>query len=271
MPRFEFSDGRSNKFWEITLNGNEYHVQYGRIGTVGQSSNKSFPDAATAKKKYEAAIKGKVKKGYLEISQTELAADEDEEAARLVLADTLQQEGDPRGTLIALQHRKEQVSGKERSKISTQERALFEEHQEAFLGIFATDGPKACFKCEWKLGYWDKVVIFSNYDHEDIKTGELLKAALKHPSGQQLRELQCGIPESVWDGESDWQQYIDIIADVGAPELEKLHLADDDDNAEISWCEIGNLGAIWKVIPKLEYLRIRGISIFPGDIDAPKL
>ena len=271
MPRFEFSDGRSNKFWEITLSGNEYHVQYGRIGTVGQSSSKSFANAATAKTKYEAAIKGKVNKGYVEISQANLTAEEDDEAARLVLADTMQQKGDPRGVLVALQHRIEQVSGKERATIKRQESALFEENKEAFLGVFAKDGPRECFKCEWKLGYWDKVIIFSSYDHEEIKTAGLLKEALQHPSGEHLRELQCGIPESVWDGESNWQDYINVITKVGAPQLRKLHLADDDDNAEISWCQIGNLDAMWKAVPQLEFLRIRGIGMSMGDIDAPKL
>jgi tellurite resistance protein len=51
MPRYEFSDGRSHKFWEITVEGDGYTVHCGRIGTAGQNSAKQFKDAATAQKK----------------------------------------------------------------------------------------------------------------------------------------------------------------------------------------------------------------------------
>jgi len=42
MPRYEFSDGASNKFWEITLNEKDVITHYGRIGADGQSTTKSF-------------------------------------------------------------------------------------------------------------------------------------------------------------------------------------------------------------------------------------
>ena len=32
MPRYEFSDGKSNKFWQIELSGNSFTTTYGRIG-----------------------------------------------------------------------------------------------------------------------------------------------------------------------------------------------------------------------------------------------
>ena len=40
MPRYEFSDGKSNKFWQIELSGNSFTTTYGRIGTDGQSTTK---------------------------------------------------------------------------------------------------------------------------------------------------------------------------------------------------------------------------------------
>ncbi len=36
------SDGKSDKFWTITLTGSQYTVQYGRVGTTGQSQTKTF-------------------------------------------------------------------------------------------------------------------------------------------------------------------------------------------------------------------------------------
>ena len=49
------------------MNGKEMTVRYGRIGTNGQSSVKSFADAATASKQAEKLIKEKTGKGYREV------------------------------------------------------------------------------------------------------------------------------------------------------------------------------------------------------------
>jgi len=37
MPRYELSEGTSNKFWEITLDGSAFTTVWGRIGTAGQT------------------------------------------------------------------------------------------------------------------------------------------------------------------------------------------------------------------------------------------
>lgn len=66
--RFEYSDEKSNKFWEITVNGNEHTVRYGRIGADGQTKTKEFADAEAAEKDAEKLIKSKTKKGYEEVS-----------------------------------------------------------------------------------------------------------------------------------------------------------------------------------------------------------
>jgi predicted DNA-binding WGR domain protein/cell wall assembly regulator SMI1 len=65
MPRYEYSEGSSNKFWEITLQGNDVVTRYGRIGAEGQSTTKSFKDAAEAKHAYDKLIAEKTKKGYV--------------------------------------------------------------------------------------------------------------------------------------------------------------------------------------------------------------
>jgi predicted DNA-binding WGR domain protein len=65
--RFEFSEGNSNKYWEITIQGTETTVRFGRIGTAGQTSAKSFADAAAAQQHAETLIKQKLGKGYREV------------------------------------------------------------------------------------------------------------------------------------------------------------------------------------------------------------
>jgi len=64
VRRFEFSEGNSHKFWEISSQGLGVTVRFGRIGTQGQSQVKSFADEAAAAKHVETLVKQKVAKGY---------------------------------------------------------------------------------------------------------------------------------------------------------------------------------------------------------------
>ncbi len=48
MRTFEFRDGRSDKFWNVEVQGPKLVVTYGRIGGKGQTQTKEFADAAKA-------------------------------------------------------------------------------------------------------------------------------------------------------------------------------------------------------------------------------
>jgi predicted DNA-binding WGR domain protein len=76
MPRYEFSEGSSNKFWEINLSGKSFTTTYGKIGTSGQTTIKTYKDNAEAKKEYDKLVAEKTKKGY-ELSDG--AADDDDD------------------------------------------------------------------------------------------------------------------------------------------------------------------------------------------------
>ncbi len=65
--RFEFKDGSSNKFWEISADDENVTTVWGRIGTDGQSKTKSFSSIALAEKEYDKLVKEKTAKGYVEI------------------------------------------------------------------------------------------------------------------------------------------------------------------------------------------------------------
>ncbi|WP_166871450.1 DUF4132 domain-containing protein [Massilia mucilaginosa] len=64
MRRFEFSEGASNKFWEVEQDGCEVHVCYGKVGTSGQRQTKTHPDQAAATVAIEKLIREKTGKGY---------------------------------------------------------------------------------------------------------------------------------------------------------------------------------------------------------------
>lgn len=64
--RFEFSEGDSQKFWEINLEDCRHTVRYGRLGTVGQTKTKSFASPSEAQRDAEKLVAEKLKKGYRE-------------------------------------------------------------------------------------------------------------------------------------------------------------------------------------------------------------
>jgi DNA ligase-1 len=67
MPRhFEFIEGNSAKYWEISSQGSEVTVRFGRLGTEGQTQTKAFADEAAATRHDEKLIAEKTGKGYVE-------------------------------------------------------------------------------------------------------------------------------------------------------------------------------------------------------------
>lgn len=66
VRHFEFVDGKSAKFWEISAAAEQVTVRYGRIGADGQTQTKIFADAAAAARHVEKLIDEKTSKGYVE-------------------------------------------------------------------------------------------------------------------------------------------------------------------------------------------------------------
>ena len=62
--RLEFNAESSKKFWEPRIKGQTLKVQFGKIGTTGQSHTKSFPSPDKALAEYRKAICEKLAKGY---------------------------------------------------------------------------------------------------------------------------------------------------------------------------------------------------------------
>jgi predicted DNA-binding WGR domain protein len=67
MRRFELSEGTSNKFWEIEVDGSSVTTRWGRLGTNGQSKTKEFASAAKAQAEHDALVREKTGKGYSEV------------------------------------------------------------------------------------------------------------------------------------------------------------------------------------------------------------
>lgn len=65
--RFELVAGTSNKFWEVSIDGSDVLVRFGRNGTNGQSSKKSFASNVLAEQHAAKLIREKTGKGYAEV------------------------------------------------------------------------------------------------------------------------------------------------------------------------------------------------------------
>jgi predicted DNA-binding WGR domain protein len=77
--QLEFEEGTSSKFWRARVEGKTLYVNYGKIGTNGQTQVKDFADHAGAVKEYEKLVREKRKKGYADSSGGREDEDEDED------------------------------------------------------------------------------------------------------------------------------------------------------------------------------------------------
>jgi len=59
-----FEEGTSSKFWRARVEGKTLYVNYGKIGSNGQTQVKDLGNAAAAQAEYDKLIREKRKKGY---------------------------------------------------------------------------------------------------------------------------------------------------------------------------------------------------------------
>ena len=62
----EFEEGTSSKFWRARLEGRTLYINYGRIGSAGQTQPKDFPSPELAQRELDKLVAEKRKKGYLD-------------------------------------------------------------------------------------------------------------------------------------------------------------------------------------------------------------
>ena len=77
----EFEEGTSSKFWRARTEGQTLYVNYGKIGSAGQTQVKDFGDAASATKEYNKLVAEKRKKGYADAAGGGGGGDDDDNDA----------------------------------------------------------------------------------------------------------------------------------------------------------------------------------------------
>jgi uncharacterized protein (TIGR02996 family) len=283
MPRYEFSEGSSNKFWEIELEGNSFTTTYGKIGSDGQSSTKEFDSPEKARKEYDKLIAEKVKKGYLLVAgegedddegegeseqrnptlEQAILAHPDDVQAYLVYGDWLQSVGDVRGELIALQH-----AGKKDEATK-----LIAKHKELVTATvddeeIALDDSDIA-ELEWHLGFISKARLSAKYDGPDLDA--VYRAFMALGSARFCRQLTLG-PATLGD-ENHYENVVEALGELGLPPLvHDLFIGDFTyEDSELSWSNLGDISSLWTHFAKLTRLKVRMGSMTFGKIVLPEL
>jgi predicted DNA-binding WGR domain protein len=101
----EYKDAKSNKFWRAKTEGGELVINYGRIGSDGQTKVKDFGDGASAQAEMTKVAASKRKKGY---ADTEGGSQAPPPAQEVVIAPVALDE--PQAAKLSLQSGGRQVA-----------------------------------------------------------------------------------------------------------------------------------------------------------------
>ena len=291
LRRLEYSDGKSNKFYEVEVAGTSCTVRYGRIGTDGREKTTPCGSEAGATREAERLIRSKVKKGYVEVSadaaeaeeepvdespkaalERKLAASPSDYDSWLVYADMLSNEGDPRGEYVSLGVALDKaIAAKqddEVERLRLREWDMLRANAKAWFGKTVSDDDwRECFAWEPQMGFWKWIRVWLDYDHKHVDIPKLLAHALSLDSAKFVRNIELGLPNA--EGNADYSACIKAIVKAGKlPSLRRLTIGDfDRDESEISWVHVGNVNRLWKTLTALETLTLRGADI---DLGTPK-
>ena len=144
-----------------------------------------------------------------------IARDPDDRAAFVVYADWLQQAGNPRGELAAIQLARETA---DTPAMQAREDALLEEHADVLCGPPLADGyriPDHCNEVTYRGGFW-RSIVFSGPPH-------VLAALVAHPSARLLHRLAIA---SLDGAEDDYTPAIEILSSARLPVLRELRIGD---------------------------------------------
>ncbi|HEY7372966.1 MAG TPA: TIGR02996 domain-containing protein [Polyangia bacterium] len=197
-----------------------------------------------------------------------ILADPDNEEAYQVYADWLQGEGDPRGELAAIQVA---LARGESAELRAREQAILEANRQQLLGDLPDVDPgedAAPLKITWHAGWLRSARIAAGEGHE---LADLYRSLLACESARFLRELTVGV--GAFEDENNYDDTIAVVGELGVPPaLRVLYYADfAQEESEISWSHLGDVGVWLRGARGLRELTLRGGSMQLGSIDLPEL
>jgi len=222
-----------------------------------------FQTVKQARAAYEAAIATKRAEGFRDTPDVVHDLD-----ARLVYADELQQQGDPLGELIAVQHAlAHQRAGMQPAQIRRLERrlhALLEERHDALFGPLAahvrrpsrTTPSRPALAITWRSGFADEIRM---QRVPKLQLHDLYGQLRKLPLTRFMTKLVVGSPTlpSPYLEQGSYRQLLATIAKDGAPaHLRTLVLGDIPFAQRVS-LDVGDLRPVVESCVALEELEVR--------------
>jgi uncharacterized protein YfeS len=67
---FRYTEDTSDKYWEVTFEGNSVQTFFGKVGSAGRVEEKTYSSSDECLKEVEKLIKSKLKKGYQEVAES---------------------------------------------------------------------------------------------------------------------------------------------------------------------------------------------------------
>lgn len=228
VRRFELVEGASAKFWEVSRSGSTFTVRYGRLGTDGTSKTTDAGTAEKAAAEVDKLIREKTKKGYAEAGSAP--------AWRPPTAYSVN------------------------------------EHVQRFMGYAVADfvpgddgegdgeGRRACPT----LRDLDRRVfaVGVTYDDDDATFAARLQALLDDPKVGELKALVIGPWFTEYDEDGPAEAVATLLAHADRlRSLKGLFVGDVvQEESEISWLHLCDLGPLISALPALEEVVVRGAN-----------
>jgi uncharacterized protein (TIGR02996 family) len=197
----------------------------------------------------------------------------DDTETYLVYGDWLQARGDPRGELIALQHRRSERP--DDPALERAERHLIEQHADLLLGDLALH--REALELEWHLGFLRSARIagptsLRRQREARASCEEVLRALLRHPSVTLLRGLGLGVLPA--DAGDPFDGPLQVLEEAGPrPTLRRLFLGDFvyPDEMELSWVSMPATERLYPLYPGLVELTLQAGHFELGRLELPAL
>ncbi len=284
MPRLESK--KRNQFWEVLVQGNTTLVRFGSLGTDGKTVPHQFPDPQAAQADAQSRIASKLQVGYdlinplpqaakcpvnPELEAALLASPKNEETA-LVYADWLQNQGDPRGELIMVQHARAQAPSDK--ALAARERALFRAHWPHFwprrFGELVrrpranNRHPNDYCSAKWSCGFMSEVTIGHNL-RPRYTLRELISELFEHPSARFLSKLTLG--GTVIDDPRTFNEALSALLIARPRALSHLRMFDTE--RPVAWLD--GLDPLYLALPRLRSLELIAWELNLGKPTLPHL
>jgi predicted DNA-binding WGR domain protein len=224
--RFEFQEGGSSKFWEVSQEGASFTVRYGRIGAAGTSKTTTLDSPEAAAAEVEKLIREKTRKGY-------------------------QEQGAAPNWRPPAHHGTTEHVTRWYSRLVTgfNPEADGEEEDEGRKSL------PALRECERRAFF-----VGVSYDDPDGAFDARLDALLADPRLSELKSLLIG----PWSGDELGEEPVEVWQKLAAAgprltALEDVFLGEVvQEESEISWLMTGDVGPVLSAMPALRHAIVRG-------------